>query len=223
MYAVEPACPQDSEAVRAICEHHEGTEAVKSLSEWWKAAPDTFSVVRDATGKTVGFYCLCESTNVPETILRQDPVVYGWLAHLRDEPLPKNETALFLRRWLSEGEGEQPSPIQAACWLDIKRTYLALRPKLRRVYLTLQDIGPYATAAQTLGFVPVPSANVNLDGRTYYTAMLDFGPSSVDGWLARLVAAELGVTANEMLDIDARELVIDGSRVQLTRLGFTQR
>jgi hypothetical protein len=133
------------------------------------------------------FNCLCESTNVPETILRQDPVVYGWLAHLRDEPLPKNETALFLRRWLSEGEGEQPSPIQAACWLDIKRTYLALRPKLRRVYLTLQDIGPYATAAQTLGFVPVPSANVNLDGRTYYTAMLDFGPSSVDGWLARLV------------------------------------
>ena len=68
--------------------------------------------------------------------------------------------------------------------------------------------------------MPVPSANVNLDGRIYYTAMLDFGPSSVDGWLARLVAVELGVTANEMLDVDARELVIDGSRVQLTRLEF---
>jgi len=220
IYAVEPACPQDSQAVRAICEYHEGTEAAKPLSEWWKATPNTFSVVRDATGKTVGFYCLCESTNVPEVILRQDPVVCAWLAHLRDEPLPKNETALFLRRWLSEGEGEQPSAIQAACWLDIKRTYLALRPKLRRVYLTLQDIGPYAAAAQTLGFAPVPSANVNLDGRTYYSAMLDFGPSSVDGWLARLVAAELGVSANEMLDVDARELVIDGSRVQLTRLEF---
>jgi predicted Ser/Thr protein kinase len=220
IYAVEPACPQDREVVTAICEHHEGPEAVKSSSEWWKAAPETFSVVRDATGKTVGFYCLCQSSNVPEAILRQDPVVSAWLAHLRDEPLSKNETALFLRRWLSDGEGEQPSAIQAACWLDIKRTYLALRPKLRRVYLTLQDIGPYASAAQTLGFVPVPSANVNLDGRTYYSAMLDFGPSSVDGWLARLVAAELGVSANEMLDVDARELVIDGSRVQLTRLEF---
>ena len=220
IYAVEPACPQDSEAIRAICEHHERTEAVKSLSEWWKVTPDTFSVVRDATGKTVGFYCLCESTSFPEAVLRQDPVVCSWLAHLRDDPLPKNETALFLRRWLSEDEGEQPSPIQAACWLDIKRTYLALRPKLRRVYLTLQDLGPYAPVAQTLGFVPVPSANVNLDGRTYYSAMLDFGPSSVDGWLARLVAAELGVSANEMLDVDARELVIDGSRVQLTRLEF---
>jgi predicted Ser/Thr protein kinase len=220
IYAVDPACPQDSEAVRAICEHHEGAEAGRSLSEWWKTTPEAFSVVRDATGKTVGFYCLCESTSFPEAIRRQDPVVCGWLAHLRDDPLPKNETALFLRRWLSEGEGEQPSPIQAACWLDIKRTYLALRPKLRRVYLTLQDLGPYLPAAQTLGFVPVPSANVNLDGRTYYSAMLDFGPSSVDGWLARLVAAELGVSANEMLDVDARELVIDGSRVQLTRLEF---
>jgi DNA-binding response OmpR family regulator len=50
--------------------------------------------------------------------------------------------------------------------------------------------------------------------------MLDFGPSSVDGWLARLVAAELGVNAGELLDIEARELVIDDCRVRLTRLEF---
>lgn len=42
----------------------------------------------------------------------------------------------------------------------------------------------------------------------------------VDGWLARLVAAELGVTSNEMLDVDARELVIDDRRVRLTKLAF---
>jgi len=81
-------------------------------------------------------------------------------------------------------------------------------------------MAPYAPVAQTLGFVPVPSANINLDGRIYYSAMLDFGTSSVDGWLARLVAAELGVIASQMLDVDARELVIDDARVQLTRLEF---
>jgi hypothetical protein len=177
-------------------------------------------VARDRTGKTVGFYCLCEAAHVPESIVSRDPVVKSWLAHLQEDPLPANETALLLRRWLSEGEGELPCAVQAACWLDIKRTYLALRPKLRRVYLTLQDIGPYAPVAQTLGFVPVASANVNLDGQTYYTAVLDFGPSSVDGWLARLVAVELGVSAIEMLDVDARELVIEDSRIPLTRLEF---
>src|SRR4029077_417961 len=98
-----------------------------------------------------------ESDTVGESVARQDPVVRGWLKHLRNDPLSKNETALFLRRWLSEEEGELPSGIQAACWLDIKRTYLALRPRLRRVYLALQDLAPYGPVAQSLGFVPVPA------------------------------------------------------------------
>ena len=36
--------------------------------------------------------------------------------------------------------------------------------------------------------------------------MLDFGPASVDGWLAGLVAAELGLEDEPGLDDDAREL-----------------
>jgi len=55
---------------------------------------------------------------------------------------------------------------------------------------------------------------------TYSTAMLDFGPASVDGWSSRPVAAELGVHANEMLDVEARELVLDDSRVRFTQLEF---
>jgi predicted Ser/Thr protein kinase len=219
-YAVEPARPDDAGSIRAISERYEGPESVKVLCEWWTAAPDTFSVVRDHQGQAVGFYCIRESSGTPESVSRCDPVVRSWIGHVRDNPMPNNETALFLRRWLSEEEGEQPSPIQAACWLDIKRTYLTLRPRLRRVYLTVQDLAPYAAAAQTLGFVPVPSSEVFLDGRTYHTAMLDFGPDSVDGWLARLVAAELGVHSSEMLDVEARELVMDGSRISLTRLEF---
>ena len=50
--------------------------------------------------------------------------------------------------------------------------------------------------------------------------MLDFGPSSVDGWLARLVAAELGMEEDSLLDGAARELVLNGRRVGLTKLEF---
>ena len=220
VYAVEPARAEDAAAVRAICEMHEGPESVKQLCEWWTATPESFFVARDRTEKIVGFYCLSEPDCVPEAVLRQDPVVRAWTEHLREDPVQSHETALFLRRWLSKDEGELPCSIQAACWLDIKRTYMALRPRLRRVYLTLQDIGPYGAAAQTLGFVPLVSANVSLDKQTYQTAMLDFGPASVDGWLGRLVAAELGMAPSEMLDEDARELVIDDARVHLTRLEF---
>lgn len=220
VYTVEPAREQDRDAVLEMCRRFEGPEAGRCMQEWWASAPDKFFVARDHGGKTVGFYCLCEAASVPVALFSHDPVVSKWAEHLREDPLSANETALFLRRWLSEPEGERPSGIQAACWLDIKRTYLALRPRLRRVYLVLQDMAPYASVAQTLGFVPVPGATANLDGKTYLSAMLDFGPSSVDGWLARLVAAELGVNANEMLDVEARELVLDGCRIPLTRLEF---
>jgi DNA-binding response OmpR family regulator len=50
--------------------------------------------------------------------------------------------------------------------------------------------------------------------------MLDFGPSSVDGWLARLVASELGVEDDSLLDSAARELVLNGRRIGLTKLEF---
>jgi hypothetical protein len=221
VYGVEPARPEDGPAIRDLCERHEGAAAVKALCEWWTGAPETFSVVRDQAGRTVGFYCLCGAANIPEPVRRADPVVRAWLEHLDRDPLQKNETALFLRRWLSEGEGEHPCAIQAAAWLDIKRTYLALRPRLRRVYCLIANLNPYAQVAQTLGFVPLSDVNVTLDHRAYSTAMLDFGPASVDGWLARLVAAELGMPSSDMLDVEARELVIGDTRIRLTKLEFS--
>ena len=100
--------------------------------------------------------------------------------------------------------------------MDVKRKYLELRPNLRRVYLTLRDLEPYAAAATKLGFRVL--AETGGDG--YHSAMLDFGPSSVDGWLARLVAAELRVEEDGLLDCAARELVLNGRRIGLTKLEF---
>ncbi|MGC2330188.1 MAG: winged helix-turn-helix domain-containing protein [Candidatus Acidiferrales bacterium] len=219
-YTVEPARPDDGAAIQAICARHEGRQAAACLSRWWAAAPQTFSAAYDQTGKIAGFYCLFQPTSIPRKLLQQDPVVKGWLSHLRKDPIPKGQSVLFLRRWLSESAGEVPSAVQAACWLDIKRSYLALRPKLRRVYLTVKDLGAYASAAQTLGFRRVESAAPKLDGHTYHTAMLDFGPSSVDGWLARLGAAELGMGKKDIVDLEGRSLILNGRRVPLTRLEF---
>jgi hypothetical protein len=135
--------------------------------------------------------------------------------------MPRQQRALFLRRWLSADCGEAPSAVQAACWVDVKRKYLELRPNLRRVYLTLRDLEPYAAAAQKLGFHVLDEARIQVGGDCHHSAMLDFGPSSVDGWLAWLVAAELGVLQEDgLLDCAARELVLNGRRVGLTRLEF---
>ena len=71
------------------------------------------------------------------------------------------------------------------------------RPKLRRVYLTVIDLPTYAPAATQLGFKPLEDLGVTLDDSLYFTAMLDFGPASVDGWLTKLAAGELGLEEHE--------------------------
>jgi len=221
LFTVEPAAPQDGEAIRAITESHEKRGAAKVLRDWWNSSPATFSVARDATGKLVGYYCLFDPQNISSISDTEDPVVRAWLAHLKEHPLPEGQSALFLRRWLSSETGEDPSAVQAACWLDIKRTYVALRPRLRRVYLTVRDLSKYARVAQMLGFRVFENLSVSIGNQTYCTAMLDFGPGSVDGWLASLVGAELGVPQQDLLDVDAKELVVAGRRVPLTKLEFS--
>jgi DNA-binding response OmpR family regulator len=46
------------------------------------------------------------------------------------------------------------------------------------------------------------------------------GEGSVDGWLARIVAVELGIDPTGMLDESARQLLLDGERISLTALEF---
>jgi hypothetical protein len=71
-----------------------------------------------------------------------------------------------------------------------------------------------------LGFVRLPGDPPELDGVPYYPLLLDFGPSSVDGWLSGLVALELKIGDDSILDVAQRQLVLDGRRVDLTKLEF---
>jgi len=193
--AVEPATGDDAEAIESIARLHDGPEATDALHAWWQSFPESFSIARDSEGKTVGFYCMFDSQVVGGEMRNRDSLIAAWLDHLEANPVPQGQVVLFIRRWLGIDDGEHPSGVQAACWLDIKRTYMELRPRLRRVYLTVRDFAPYAAVAQELGFRPIEEASVTLGDETYYSAALDFGPESVDGWLSTLIAAELGIPA----------------------------
>src|SRR5262249_39094971 len=60
--------------------------------------------------------------------------------------------------------------------------------------------------------------NVSLGRVRYHSALLDFGPDSVDGWLSTLAADELGVEESDLLDADGRRLKTNGRYATLTRL-----
>jgi len=218
--AVEPAGERDAPAMREIAHRHEGPEAAALLDHWWEEAPEMFSVVRERDGAVAGFFALVDGGMLHPSLVAGDPVLESWTRDLHDRPLPKGQLALGLRRWLDAERGEGPCPSQAACWLDVKRTYMALRPALRRMYVVVRDVPGYWPVVERLGFRPFAGSASLLDGVEYTSVVLDFGPGSVDGWLATLVADELGLGRDDELDETSLELRVQGAPVALTPLEF---
>jgi hypothetical protein len=217
--AVEAAQPRDAAAIERIVRLHEGPEEGALIAAWWAEAPESFSVVRDRNGIVAAFFILLDNaTMLPPAV--EDPVVREWVEHLRNERIPRGVPVLGLRRWLDIDHGESPCASQAACWLDVKRTYMALRPDLRRIYVTVTDVPTYWPTVEKLGFRSVTETPAELDGTGYASVFLDFGPGSVDGWLAGLVAAELGLQPGLRLDETANEVVVEGEPISLTPLEF---
>jgi len=82
------------------------------------------------------------------------------------------------------------SPAVGAGWLDVKRVYMELRPRLSRLYSVMADPESLAPIFTPLGFAPVGQP-VEVGGSLQQPVWLDFGEGSVDGWLRRLVGAEI--------------------------------
>ena len=218
---VEPAGSKDNKRIREIILKHLDEESATELIDLLDKIPSAFSVVRGEHLECLGFYVAFDPSEIDLNLIKNDSSTASWLEHLKADPLAEGKRAFFIRRWLSDEHGESPSEIQAACWLDIKRTYMEMRPQLQRVYLTLDNPAPYKAVAAELGFTMPPNLQVKGRGRTRNGAVLKFGPGSVDGWLSSLLAAETGtVTDSPILDIAAQELITGEQRTRLTRLEF---
>jgi hypothetical protein len=219
-YAIEDATAADEDAIHALIAHFEPPTSADLLRSWWRRRPDTFRVARDTSGAVAGFFILAPSDRLDLRIFADDPVVAGWLDHLARDPIPANQLLLLGRRWLTWDAGEGLSPPQASFWLDLKRYYMALRPRLRRNYGTTVHPEIYGQVLGSLGGGTIPNGAVELDGITYHGLYLEFGPSSVDGWLTRLAAEEVGLADDDLLDVDMRQLLLDDQRIDLTPLEF---
>ncbi|MGG5260392.1 LuxR C-terminal-related transcriptional regulator [Phycicoccus avicenniae] len=191
---VEAAGPQDRTAVLDITARHEPEAARRLLEQWWDRHPGSFSVARGAGGEVEAFVQIIPLDEADPVLLQTDPVAAEWAAHLREDPVPPDGTVLLMRRWLGRDSGELRSPAVSACWLDVKRVYMQQRPRLRRIYSVVGDLGRLGPVFVPLGFGPVGDA-VDLGGGPVQPVRLDFGPGSVDGWLARLVGSEAAAPA----------------------------
>lgn len=224
-YSVEPADEHNRDAIFAIIEKHEAPEMYRVYQQWWEKQINTFHCIKNSSNQTVGFYCLIKPGDVSLELINQDPITSLWAQHLSNDKNNCNlNQCLFIRRWLSLNEGESLCGAQAACWLDIKRAYLEMRPELRRVYLTVNDLQPYSLIATELGF-QVLDLDYQINDKSYYSAMLDMGEGSVDDWVSKRLIQEVNQEQTNLefpdwFDRNARQLVLSHTRIDLTPLEF---
>jgi hypothetical protein len=218
-FSVERSREDDAEALRALWHEFETPEGASVLDAWLRLRPDAVRSVRDRSGSVVGCSIVAEWRDIPPSLERADPVVAAWSRHAARDPLAPGQRTLTHRRWLAAGTGEAPSGVQAAALLDVKRDYFRLRPHLGRLYLGVRDPRPFLDALRTLGFRPFDEP-IDVGGEPFHLAALDFGPDSVDGWLNRIAAAELGESDQPLLDERDRSIDLGGARIQLSPLEF---
>ena len=186
-HTAEQARRDDHDEVMAIARRFGGEESARLAEQWWRARPETFVVVRTASGGVAAFSV---TAPVDDRIgaVGEDPLLTAITDHLRLAPMPPRATALVFRWALGRRHGARPTPEVATLVIDLKRTYLQLRTTLRRVYTAVTDWPAEAPVLQMMGFEPVTEVAVG-DAR-FVLACLDFGPGGVDGWIGRHVLAE---------------------------------
>lgn len=206
---VEPATAQDRAAIAEITARHEPPSAAAMLARWWQRHPGSFSVARGPDGAVSAFVQIMELSDLDPDMYSADPVAAAWRTHLRAHPPGTGDIVLIMRRWLGRDSGELRSPAVSACWLDVKRVYMQLRPRLRRIYSVVADLPRLAPIFVPLGFAPAGDP-IAIDGVNTQPVWLDFGPGSVDGWLAGLIGTETTgpPPAGSMTGLSSRELEV---------------
>jgi DNA-binding CsgD family transcriptional regulator len=188
-HPVEIARPDDATEIDLLVARTDGDQTAQILRRWWAAHPEAFSVLRGPTGRVAAMSVALPLDQIDPELDAFDPVMERLREHARQRPLARGGRCLVIRRALAATTGEHLSPSLAPVLIDLKRTYLALRPSLERIYSTVVDWAGAGTTTRAMGFEACTEA-VRVGETTVQLCALELGPGSVDGWLARQVEAE---------------------------------
>lgn len=217
---VEPSRATDLTSILSCVERFAGAASSRAIEELWLARPDLFFTTRSASEPFAGFLAITSSDALPDELAQTDPIFHRWTQHLRRNPLPPSQKAIFMREALANLSGEHPSEPLAATWIEAKRLYIEMRPALGRTYTIARDLDLAMASLSPLGFRHEPRYDVDLGGVRHHTLVLDFGLGSIEGWLSRHLDFELAAGENPLLDIRAHALYIDGVEIGLSKLEF---
>jgi hypothetical protein len=112
---VEPVQEKDVPQIRALAEKNHSPATTTTIVRWLDNARDAFVVVRDANGTVAGFCSNFAADTQPADVMWTDPILRGWLSHLRRNPIAGSGRALFVLR----DHGDTTCSAASALWLDV--------------------------------------------------------------------------------------------------------
>jgi len=216
-YVIDAARSPDRDAVGALVAATDGAGSASWLDAWWQPHQRSFRVLRAADGGVRGVALVAPFDALVPEVADRDPVVARLGADLRHRPLEAGQRALVVRRVLTTTAGELPSSEYSALIVDLKRYYLELRPALVRVYAVGLDRRLNAAVLEPMGFAPV----VNDADQPPGIWALEFGPRSVDEWLARHI--EIETTASPRHEPPADQRLDDPATERARQLSARER
>lgn len=96
---VDHVCPADWPFIDDMMRHYEQDDAIELLHRLHDAQPESLKIVRDPSGKTLGFFQILRVEQLPRSILDADPVCARFLK-LAQDTLGHQGTVILNRFWL---------------------------------------------------------------------------------------------------------------------------
>lgn len=187
-HPVESARTDDIEQVLAIVSRYCGSGEVRVIEAWWRCQRGAFAVARGIDGEVTSFSLVADIAAIDDELANLDPVVAAVRSDLHARPLRQGGRALLKRHGLTAAHGDALCPELALMIIDLKRTYLEMRPDLLRVYAAIPADGPLDVTMRALGFALVDRCVV--DDCEVEVWLLPMPDGSVDQWLGQHIEME---------------------------------
>ena len=97
-----------SSNILSCVERFAGASASLAIGNLWEARPDFFFTTRSASEPFAGLLAIARSDALPDELAFAEPVFHQWTQHLRRDPLPPSQKAIFVREALANLSGEPP-------------------------------------------------------------------------------------------------------------------
>lgn len=163
----EPAVADDTEAILAMVQAHEGAGAAAIARHWLARQPEAFLVFRDGDGQRFGFMALLALHRATPEDRAIDPAVGPALDFVaRHGPVHPGEHIIYLRFWMHR---QRYQAVTAAINLTAMNvvTYWATQPDLAWSFIAMAAPDFWQPHLTGVNSPRVPAADFVLDGHRY--------------------------------------------------------